>query len=140
MKPTIQKADFGKTAEGTAVDQYTLTNAHGMKAKIMTYGGIVTELHVPDRDGKLGDVVLGFDSLHGYLAGHPHFGALVGRYANRIAKGKFTLDGREYTLATNNGPNSLHGGIVGFASATNRDERLSTGALRPSNVADVFVW
>jgi aldose 1-epimerase len=114
MKPTIQKSDFGKTADGTAVDLYTLTNDNGMKAKIITYGGIVTELHVPDRDGKLGDVVLGFDNLDGYLAGHPYFGALVGRYANRIAKGKFTLDGKEYTLATNNGPNSLHGGNVGF--------------------------
>jgi aldose 1-epimerase len=114
MKASVEKKDFGKTADGTAVDIYTLTNANGMKAKIMTYGGIVTELHVPDRDGKLADVVLGFDDLKSYLAGHPHFGAVAGRVANRIAKGKFTLDGKEYKLAVNNGPNSLHGGKVGF--------------------------
>ena len=114
MKPSIQKREFGKTPEGAAVDLYTLTNSSGMKAKIMTYGGIITELDVPDRDGKFADVVLGFDSLEGYLAGHPYFGAIVGRYANRIAKGKFTLDGKEYTLAVNNGPNSLHGGIKAF--------------------------
>jgi aldose 1-epimerase len=114
MKASIEKSDFGKTPEGTAVDLYTLTNANGMKAKIMTYGGIITELDVPDRDGKLGDVVLGFDDLKGYVAGHPYFGALVGRVANRIAKGKFTLDGKEYKVAVNNGPNALHGGLKGF--------------------------
>ena len=85
-----------------------------MKAKIITYGGIITELDAPDRDGKMGDVVLGFDNLKGYLAGHPYFGALVGRVANRVAKGQFTLDGKEYKLAINNGPNSLHGGEKGF--------------------------
>ncbi|HEY1861080.1 MAG TPA: aldose epimerase family protein [Gemmataceae bacterium] len=110
----VEKMDFGKTADGTAVDLYTLTNANGMKAKIMTYGGIITELWVPDRDGKLDDVVLGFDDLKGYLAGHPYFGAIVGRVGNRIAKGKFTLDGKEYKLAVNNGPNALHGGEKGF--------------------------
>src|SRR4029077_4081841 len=90
------------------------TNANGMKAKVTTYGGILTELAVPDRDGKLGNVVLGFDNLAGYLAGHPHFGATTGRFANRIAKGKFALDGKEYKLAVNNGPNHLHGGTRGF--------------------------
>ena len=105
---------FGATEDGSPVELYTLTNAHGLKAKIMTYGGIVTELDVPDRDGKLGDVVLGFDDLKGYLAGHPYFGAIIGRVANRVAKGKFKLDGKEYTLAVNNGPNSLHGGKKGF--------------------------
>jgi aldose 1-epimerase len=114
MEPSIEKSDFGKTPDGTAVDLYTLTNRKGLTAKIITYGGIVTELHVPDRNGKFGDVVLGFDKLEGYLAGHPYFGAIVGRVANRIAKGKFTLDGKEYTVATNNGPNALHGGIKGF--------------------------
>jgi aldose 1-epimerase len=93
---------------------YTLTNAKGMKAKIMTYGATLTELWVPDRIGKLGDVVTGFESLEGYLKGHPYFGSTVGRVANRIAKGKFTLGGKQYTLATNNGPNHLHGGTVGF--------------------------
>jgi aldose 1-epimerase len=117
MTATLEKKDFGKTPDGTAVDLYVLTNANGMQAKIITYGAIVTELHVPDRDGKLDDVVLGFDDLKGYLAGHPFFGATVGRVANRIAKGQFTLDGKEYKLATNNGPNHLHGGLKGFDKA-----------------------
>jgi aldose 1-epimerase len=114
MKASVVKSDFGKTADGKPVELYVLTNAHGLKAKIITYGGIVTELHTPDRDGKLADVVLGFDNLKAYLAGHPYFGALVGRVANRIAKGKFTLDGKVYQLAVNNGPNALHGGLKAF--------------------------
>ena len=113
-KAGIEKMPFGKTPDGEEVDAYVLTNANGMKTKIITYGGIVTQLWVPDRDGKLADVVLGHDNLKGYLDGHPYFGALVGRYANRIAKGKFTLDGKEFTLAINNGPNALHGGNKGF--------------------------
>ena len=112
--PAIAKESFGKTEDGQEVDRYVLTNANGVKAKIITYGGIITELWVPDKSGKLGDVVLGHDRLQGYLAGHPYFGAIVGRVANRIAKGKFTLDGKEYTLAVNNGPNALHGGKKGF--------------------------
>jgi aldose 1-epimerase len=111
---TLRKTPFGKTADGTAVDQYVLSSGNGMTAKILTYGGIVTEIDVPDRDGKAGDVTLGFDNLDGYLKGHPFFGALVGRVGNRIARGKFTLDGKEYTLAVNNGPNHLHGGKEGF--------------------------
>jgi aldose 1-epimerase len=111
----VERTDFGKTKEGTAVDLYTLTNRNGMVVKIATYGGIVTELRVPDRDGKLGDVVLGFDNLDQYLAPNPYFGALVGRVGNRIAKGRFTLDGRQYALATNdNNVNHLHGGRKGF--------------------------
>lgn len=113
-KAGIAKADWGKTSDGQAVELYTLTNAKGGVVKITTYGGIVTEIHVPDRDGKLGNVVLGFASLDKYLDGHPYFGAITGRVANRIAGGKFTLDGQTYTLATNNGPNTLHGGKVGF--------------------------
>jgi aldose 1-epimerase len=113
-KPIIEERGFGTTADGKAVSQYTLRNASGATIKVITYGGIITEIHVPDKDGKLDDVTLGFDSLKGYLAGHPYFGALVGRYANRIGKGRFTLDGKEYTLATNNGPNHLHGGTKGF--------------------------
>ena len=113
-KATIEKSPYGKTEDGTEVDLYVLTNAKGMKAKIITYGGIVTELWTPDRDGKMADVVLGHDNLKSYLAGHPYFGAITGRVANRIAKGKFTLDGKEYTLAVNNGPNALHGGKKGF--------------------------
>jgi aldose 1-epimerase len=110
----VQKAPFGKTPDGKPIEQITLRNAHGMVAKIITYGATLTELWVPDKDGKSGDVVLGFDKLDGYLGDEPFFGATVGRYANRIAKGKFTLDGKEYSLPINNGPNSLHGGKVGF--------------------------
>jgi aldose 1-epimerase len=113
-RANVQKKAFGKTADGTEVDLYTLTNTAGTTARIMTYGAILTELTAPDRDGKMTDVVLGFDNLKDYLAGHPYFGATVGRVANRIAKGKFTLDDKEYKLATNNGPNALHGGLKGF--------------------------
>ncbi|HXG64998.1 MAG TPA: aldose epimerase family protein [Blastocatellia bacterium] len=110
----IQKQAFGKTPDGTPVELYTLTNARGAEAKIMTYGGIVVSLRVPDRNGKLDDVVLGYDTLDGYVKNNPYFGALIGRYGNRIARGKFTLDGRQYTLAQNNGENHLHGGVKGF--------------------------
>jgi aldose 1-epimerase len=113
-KASVKKEAFGKTPDGIVVDQYILTNASGMKAKIITYGAILTELDVPDRDNKLGDVVLGFDDLKDYAAGHPFFGATVGRVANRIAKGEFTLGGKTYKLARNNGPNALHGGLKGF--------------------------
>ena len=113
-RPRIQKQPFGKTADGTAVELYTLTNANGLEAKIMTYGGIVVSLKIPDRKGTLGDVVLGYDDLEGYLNNNPFFGALVGRYANRIAKGKFTLDGRLFSLVQNDGENHLHGGTRGF--------------------------
>ncbi len=114
MAAKITKSNFGKLPDGTAIEQYTLTNSKGAFCKIITYGGIVTELQVPDKTGKLGDVVLGFDNLDGYLKGHPYFGTITGRFANRIAKGKFTLDGKTYSLATNNGPNHLHGGLKGF--------------------------
>lgn len=110
---SITKEAWG-TADGEAVDLYTLTNANGMVVKITTYGGIITEVWVPDAEGKMGNVTLGFASLDGYLAGHPYFGTITGRYANRIAGGKFTVAGAEYTLAQNNGPNSLHGGEKGF--------------------------
>jgi aldose 1-epimerase len=112
-RPSITKKEFGKMPDGTVIEQYTL-KAGGATMKVITLGGIITELSVPDKTGKVDDVVLGFDNLEGYLKGHPYFGAITGRYANRIAKGKFTLDGKEYTLATNNGKNHLHGGKVGF--------------------------
>jgi len=105
--------DFGKTADGTPIAIYTLSNGR-LTAKVMTFGAIITEIHAPDREGHLGDVVLGFESLDRYLAGHPFFGAATGRFANRIAKGQFTLDGKSYQLPVNNGPNTLHGGLKGF--------------------------
>ncbi|HEX4241076.1 MAG TPA: aldose epimerase family protein [Steroidobacteraceae bacterium] len=109
----IQRAAFGR-AGGTPVHIYTLTNSHGITARIMTYGAALVSLEAPDRDGRLANVVLGFASLDPYLAAVPYYGATVGRYANRIANGRFTLDGRTYRLAQNNGPNSLHGGTRGF--------------------------
>lgn len=106
----IVKTSFGKS-DGKDVHLYTLTNKNGLILKVTTYGGIVTELHVPDKHGKLGDVVLGFDNLDAYLKGHPHFGAIVGRIANRIKAAQFTLEGETYKLAANNGPDHLHGGV-----------------------------
>ncbi|PWJ57219.1 aldose 1-epimerase [Dyadobacter jejuensis] len=114
MISTISKEEFGLTPEGKMAELYTLTNGNGMVVNITNYGGIVTKILVPDREGTFADVVLGFDSLAPYLAGHPFFGALVGRYGNRIAKGRFELDGNDYQLPINNGPNSLHGGLKGF--------------------------
>src|SRR5882724_1037481 len=127
VKAGIQKQAFGKTAEGAEVDLYTLTNANGMTAKITNYGGIVTELHTADRNGKVENIVLGFDNLKGYLDGHPYFGALVGRVGNRIAKASFTLDGKEYKLAANNGPNTLHGGKKAFDKAVWKAEPSENG-------------
>lgn len=114
MKANLTKTQFGTMPDGRPVDLYTLTNANGAVVKITNYGTIITELHVPDRNGQFGDVVLGFDNLAQYLAGHPYFGCTVGRVANRIGGAKFTLDGKTYTLAANNGPNHLHGGLKGF--------------------------
>ncbi|MBP8605873.1 MAG: galactose mutarotase [Phycisphaerae bacterium] len=111
----VGKAFFGTTSDGQKVDCFTLNNARGRIAKIITYGGIVTELWMPDRKGVLDDVVLGFDNLADYETKSPYFGCITGRYANRIAEGRFTLDGVEYSgLAINNGANHLHGGIKGF--------------------------
>jgi aldose 1-epimerase len=110
----VKKIPFGKLPDGTEIQQFTLRNTKGAFAKVITYGATLTELWVPDKSGKNADVVLGFDNLAGYLTDHPYFGATVGRYANRIAKGQFQLDGRTYSLFINNGPNSLHGGKTGF--------------------------
>jgi aldose 1-epimerase len=107
------RAPFGQ-AGGAPVYLYTLTNTHGMEVRVMSYGATIVSLSVPNRRGLSEDVVLGFDALEGYLADEPYFGAIVGRYGNRIAKGRFALDGATYQLATNNGPNHLHGGIKGF--------------------------
>jgi aldose 1-epimerase len=110
----VRKQVFGKTSSGETVELYTLTNSKGMEATIMTYGGIIVSLKVPDRSGKSGDVVLGFDSFEAYLKEHPYFGAIIGRYGNRIGKGRFSLNGVEYKLARDDGENHLHGGIKGF--------------------------
>ena len=113
-KMEITKEPFGKTKDSTEIYLFTLKNDHGMVAKITNYGGILTELFVPDRYGNFEDVVLGFDNLADYIGDHPHFGGTIGRFGNRIAKGKFSIDGTEYTLAQNDGENHLHGGIEGF--------------------------
>ena len=110
----IKKESFGQTADGTPVDLYTLTNDRGLEVKITNYGGIIVSVITPDRAGKPGDVTLGFDTLAEYVEKGPYFGCITGRFANRIAQGKFTLNGVEYILAQNNGPNSLHGGLKGF--------------------------
>ena len=135
-KAGVERAEFGKLPDGTVIERFTLHNSKGATAKVITYGAILTELWVPDHAGKLDDVVLGFDNLEGYLGNHPHFGGTIGRYANRIAKGKFTLDGREYTLALNNGPNTLHGGKISF------DRRLWKGQAleKPHGAAARFTY
>lgn len=119
---------FGTTADGTPVDVYTLTNAHGLRLRAMTYGATVLSLEIPDRQGKLADVVLGYGSLDEYVKDSPYFGAVVGRYGNRIAKGRFSVDGREYSLALNNEPGgikcALHGGTRGFDKVVWKGEGL----------------
>jgi aldose 1-epimerase len=111
---SVTRAPFGVTPGGDSVELFTLTNPHGMEVRVMTYGGIIVSIKVPDRKGAFDDVVLGYDSLAGYLRSSPYFGAIVGRYGNRIAHGTFTIDGESYHLDTNNGPNALHGGVKGF--------------------------
>ncbi|MFC1556445.1 aldose epimerase family protein [candidate division KSB1 bacterium] len=110
----IEQRPFGATPDGTSVDLFTLTNTNGLQAAITSYGGIVVSLSVPDRNGDLDDIVLGYETLDEYIANSPYFGALIGRYGNRIAQGRFILDGTEYRLATNDGDNHLHGGMKGF--------------------------
>ena len=118
--PQVQKAEFGKTADGIPVEIYTLANKAGLEAKVMTYGATLVSLKTPDRNGRMADIVLGFDSVDPYIAGVPFYGATIGRFANRIAGGKFQLGGVSYQLPKNDGPNSLHGGTQGF------DKRLWT--------------
>lgn len=128
----IGKATYGKH-EGKDVDIYTLTNANGLVLKVATYGAIITELHVPDKAGKLSDVVLGFENLEGYVAGNPYFGATVGRVANRIRNAKFKLEGKEYKLAANNAPHHLHGGTKGW------DKVVWTAETRDSDAGPAIV-
>jgi aldose 1-epimerase len=112
--PRYEESSFGRLADGTEAILFSLTNSNGLRARVTNYGAIVTSLEVPDREGNLEDVVLGYESLESYLEATPYFGAIVGRYGNRIAAGRFELDGTEYTLARNNGANHLHGGLEGF--------------------------
>lgn len=114
QKAGIEKTTYGQLPDGQTADLFTLRNAAGMTAKITNYGGIIVALTAPDKDGKFEDVTLGQDSLAGYVKNNPYFGALIGRYGNRIAKGKFTLDGKSYNLFVNNMGNHLHGGEKGF--------------------------
>jgi aldose 1-epimerase len=111
---SVVRSAFGSMPDGRTVERFALRNAHGLEVSAITYGGIITSLRVPDRQGRMGDVVLGFDALDPYLAGTPYFGAIIGRYGNRIGGGRFELDGTTYQLATNDGANHLHGGNVGF--------------------------
>src|SRR5215217_7860791 len=131
-KVGITEKPFGNT-DGQAITEYTLTNANGMQLSIINYGGTITKLTAPDKNGKFGDVVLGYDSLSGYLQkGNPYFGALIGRYGNRIARGKFSLDGQTYTLAGNNNGNSLHGGNKGFDKVVWTAEKQGANSLKLS--------
>ena len=126
--PMAESRPFGSTPTGDAVDLITLRSPSGIELDVLTYGGTVTRLLTPDRDGTLADIVLGHEWLESYLAGTPYFGAIVGRYGNRIAGGRFTLDGTEYTLAVNNGPNHLHGGLTGFDKVVWESEPYSREA------------
>jgi aldose 1-epimerase len=114
VRTEIKKQTFGQAASGEPVELYTLTNSNGMEARIMTYGGTVVSLRVPDRHGKFADVVLGYETLEAYLKNSPYFGAIIGRYGNRIGKGRFSLGGKQFTLPKNDGENTLHGGLKGF--------------------------
>ncbi len=130
---TIAKEAYGVTSDSINVESYTLRNEKGMEVAIITYGGIITKLKVPNKDNKIEDVVLGYNSIEEYQKSTPYFGALIGRYGNRIAKGKFSLDGIEYTLAANDGSNHLHGGVKGFDKVVWTAEVLEdTGSLKLS--------
>jgi aldose 1-epimerase len=119
---TVTRAPFGAMPDGTAVDLFTLTNSHGIEVRLITYGAIIVSVRTPDRRGQLDDIALGLETLDDYRTRSRYFGAVVGRYGNRIANGRFTLDGRTFPLATNNGPNHLHGGIRGFDKVVWRAE------------------
>jgi aldose 1-epimerase len=129
-EPSMKREPFATTSDGQAVERFTLTNRSGMTARIITWGATLTQLQVPDREGKLGEVTLGFDEPARWLQPTPFFGCVAGRYANRIAAAKFTLDGKTYTLAANNGPNHLHGGKVGFDKRNWRPEPVENNAVR----------
>ena len=125
---TIVKSDYGTTPKGEKIESYKLKNQNGMEVDIITFGGIITDLKVPNKEGVSENIVLGFNSLEQYLKPNPYFGALIGRFGNRIAKGKFTLDGQEYKLAINNFPNALHGGPQGFNRVIWKAEEAKSGS------------
>ena len=114
QQPSVRRTTWGRMPDGTAIDAWTLTNARGTRVTAITLGAIITAIETADRDGARDDIVLGFDSVESYLTVSPYMGAVVGRYGNRIAKARFSIDGQAYTLAANNGVNHLHGGTVGF--------------------------
>jgi aldose 1-epimerase len=124
----VKQEAFGTMPDGKAVELYTLTNTHGIEVRVMTYGGIIVSVKTPDKNGHFMDITLGFDSFATYLAKNPFFGALVGRYGNRIGNAKFALDGKEYSLAKNDGPNSLHGGLKGFDKVLWQGQSFQKGA------------
>ncbi|WP_037316985.1 aldose epimerase family protein [Salegentibacter sp. Hel_I_6] len=136
QKTEMQKEDYGTTSDGEKVAQYTLTNENGMEVKIITYGGRITSLKAPNKNDEFENVVLGFDSLEQYTKDNPFFGALIGRFGNRIANGKFTLDGEEYTLAQNDGQNHLHGGEKGFDKVVWTVDDASTNSLTLSYISE----
>lgn len=133
--PTVQRAHFGKTTDGHDVEIFTLKNTAGIEIRVITYGGIITSIKTPDRNGAFADIVLGFDSLDGYLGDHPYFGAIVGRYANRIAKARFAIDNNPFRVAANNLSNHLHGGINGFDKRLWTPEIIASNAIRLSRVS-----
>lgn len=133
---SIEKQPFGQLEDGTPVDLYTVTNDNGIEMRVTNYGGIIVSLRVPDAEGNLEDITLGYDSLAGYVENNPYFGAIIGRYGNRIAAGTFELDGETYTLATNDGPNHLHGGIKGFDKVV----WTATPFERPNESGIVFTY
>ena len=128
----MQREFFAKTPNGEIVERFTLRNGNGLMARVITWGAALVELHAPDREGRVGEVTLGFDEAERWLGVHPYFGVIAGRYANRIARGKFTLNGKTFTLATNNGENHLHGGRVGFDKRNWRADAVDVNVLRLS--------
>jgi aldose 1-epimerase len=131
-EPKVQVSDYGKTTDGIIIHRFVLTNKKGAEAVVISYGAALVSLKVPDRDGKIADVVLGFENLEGYEQGKTYFGGTIGRYGNRIAKGEFSLDGKVFHLPLNDGPNSLHGGTIGF------NKRVWTGIDRSRPDAEVL--
>ena len=133
--PGVMRAPFGKTADGTAVEIFTLKNENGIEVAVTNYGATITSIRTPDRNGNVADIVLGFDTLDGYLGEHPKVGPVIGRYANRISLGRFTIDGVVHKLAMNNGPNHIHGGERGFDRYVWQAEELAGNSVRFSRVS-----